>query len=208
VVLGNTKFFLQWLIDKIDHSLIEHYQVFTFTSDPSCLLRLALSKSPGDITLSGGLKIQKGESVGEFHLWNEHLPKLPPRGADLAWGLKTFHLLHRSFILLARYIERDHRFDEIRAFKGEWTFLPNLLKNYNFTLALRLGFDVVPKNYFPRRLNRFKEFWENVFAWALVWRHNPQGLRGRNLLRSHRCWLWMSRPTLTGIVNKVSSADK
>ncbi len=105
--------------------------------------------------------------------------------------------------MLAQYLERDHRFDEIKAFKGEWTFLPSLVQNYNISLAHRLGFEVVPKNYFPRRFNKFKEFWENLFSWALVWRYNPRGLRGRNLLRSQRHWLWMSRSTLTKLITEV-----
>ena len=41
-------------------------------------------------------------------------------------------------------------------------------------------------------LGRFGEFWENFYAWWLMWAFNAASLRHRRLLHMRRAELWMS----------------
>ena len=66
-------------------------QIFSssFTDDPACILRVALSVSARDIVLNDDVRIARGAPVLELHFWNERLPVLPRRGASLEWGIEA-----------------------------------------------------------------------------------------------------------------------
>jgi len=165
-----------------------------FTSDPECILRLALKTSGEKTVLDGGKVIEKGEPVGELHFWNEHLPPLPPDGADLEWSKLFVQKMRYSLALLAEYVEQDPRFLKVRAFRGEMAF-PGKRKKQLEEVARRLGFTTYVKE---RRhfLDRFTEFWENFYSWALIWAFNPPSLKKKSLLSLRRCRIWMTREKL------------
>jgi len=54
--------------------------------------------------------------------------------------------------------------------------------------------DVVPRPL--GRLGRFGQFWENLYAWALMWAFNAPSLHRKQLLRLQRTEVWMSRQRL------------
>ncbi len=169
------------------------YHVREFTQDENCILRIALGRSAKDMTLSDGTRIEKGEVVGELHLWNERLPRMDEEGPSLQWALTTYRLWRASLKKLTAYLENDPQFENIRAFRGESALLKDDLEGS--ALFERLGFDLVRRNR-TSRLERFAEFWENLYTWWLVWTFNPGSLRSKNLSRMERAQIWISRRAL------------
>ncbi len=169
------------------------YHVREFTQDEGCILRTALGRSAREITLSDGTRIEKGEVVGELHLWNEHLPRMDEEGPSLEWALKTYRLLIASLKRLAAYLEDEPQFESVRAFRGEAAFSKESLEGS--ALFERLGFDLVRTDR-AGKLKRFGEFWENVYAWGLIWTFNPGSLRRKEFFHLERAQLWISRQAL------------
>lgn len=169
------------------------YHVREFTQDENCILRIALGRSAKDMTLSDGTRIEKGEVVGELHLWNERLPRMDEEGPSLQWALTTYRLWRASLKKLTAYLENDPQFENIRAFRGESALLKDDLEGS--ALFERLGFDLVRRNR-TSRLERFAEFWENLYTWWLIWTFNPGSMRSKNLSRMERAQIWISRRAL------------
>jgi len=169
------------------------YHVREFTQDENCILRIALGRSAKDMTLSDGTRIEKGEVVGELHLWNERLPRMDEEGPSLQWALTTYRLWRVSLKKLTAYLENDPQFENIRAFRGESALLKDDLEGS--ALFERLGFDLVRRNR-TSRLERFAEFWENLYTWWLIWTFNPGSMRSKNLSRMERAQIWISRRAL------------
>ena len=164
-----------------------------FTQDEDCILRIALGRSSKEIILSDGTRIEKGEVIGELHLWNEHLPRMDEEGPSLEWALKAYYLWRGSLRKLAAYLEDEPRFDHVRAFRGETAFLREDLEGRAW--FKRMGFDLIRADR-NGKLKRFGEFWENLYIWWLIWTFNPGSLRGKDLLRMERAQLWISRQAL------------
>lgn len=168
--------------------------VYEFSDAEWCLLRVATVKSPANVTLSDGTVIAKGEIVGELHLWNEHIPSMPRSGPDLAWGLRAYSLLVRSFRLLAQHSARDPRLHGVRAWHGKSSFLPKGVAAPD--MLTRLGFDVVRDSKtasFPRR---FADFWDNFYWWMLAWTFNPASLKRKDFFKLERWDVWISAAKL------------
>jgi hypothetical protein len=177
----------------LDSLLRRAYRVWEFTQDENCILRVALGTSAKDMTLSDGTRIEKGEVVGELHLWNEHLPRMDEEGPSVEWALKAYHLWRVSLKKLTAYLENAPQFESVRAFRGETAFLRDDLEESG--LFERLGFDVLRRDR-RDKLGRFGEFWENLYTWWLIWTFNPGSLRRKDLFRMERAQLWISRQAL------------
>jgi hypothetical protein len=177
----------------LDALLRRAYRVWEFTQDENCILRVALGTSAKDVTLSDGTRVEKGEVVGELHLWNEHLPRMDEEGPSVEWALKAHRLWRASLKQLTAYLENDPQFASVRAFRGETAFLRDDLEES--ALFERLGFDLVRRNP-PGRLRRFGDFWENLYTWWLIWTFNPGSMKAKGLMRLERAQLWISRRAL------------
>jgi len=119
--------------------------IHEYSGDPDCLLRLSLVRSRRRAVLVDGTEIREGHVIGDLHLWNERIPKMPPQGPTLSWAVTLRRRLERSLELLAQAVECDERYRTVRAFRAVGTFA---LKRGGGTpsplgaasLAERLGF--------------------------------------------------------------------
>jgi len=177
----------------LDSLLRRAYRIQEFSRSEDCILRLALGRSKEDVILPDGTRITKGEPIGELHLWNEHIPPMPAKGPDFGWGLMFYRRLIRSLRELAVYVEHEPKFKAVRAFRGEIAFDPQAHRRP--ALFARLGFDFMRPAH-PSPLRRFGDFWENLYAWSLIWTFNPGSLRSKRFWRLERCQLWISRQAL------------
>ncbi len=177
------------LIRAFDGWLRRRSGVFEFTDDPACLFRLQLVHAPRDVRVRG-VDIPAGTPLVGLHLWNEHVPPIPPTGADMAWGLRTYRMLARSLREVAAYLPRDPRLTDARAVWGVTVLIPLPDDPGGGGLIRRLGFEVLP---YHGALGRFGEFWENFYTWWIMWTYNPASLRGRTMAGLRRQEMWMLR---------------
>lgn len=186
---------LRSMVRGLDVLLQRRGGVQEFTQDEECILRIALTTYRKDFQFSDGTKVQAGDKICELHLWNEHLPPMPTEGPDLRWGVRFYRLAVKSLGSLAVHIATGD-LQDIVALGGQMAFLEKDDSPVLSGVAPELGFDVVDLAAQAGRWRRFTHFWENIYAWALMWTFNPGSLRGKRFLRLHRYRLWMSRRTL------------
>jgi hypothetical protein len=183
------------LVRGIDLLLRRAYGVCEFSQEEGCILRLALRRARADLTFSDGTAVRRGDLVGEFHLWNERLPRMGPDGADLAWARSFLERLVHSMSLLAAYVESDSRFDSVQAFRGEMAFALAHIETIE-RLAHGIGLDFMRPSGAASPWGRFAEFWESFYSCMLMWAFNPPSLRGKGLLQLRRYQVWISREKL------------
>ncbi len=187
---------LRGFVLGIDRMLCRRLGIREFTADARCLFRIARERAESDVSLSDGTRIAAGEPLLEVHLWNEHLPRLPARGSDLAWAARAARLTDHSLRLLAAHVAADPALRDIRALHGRMALPAPRARDAPFALARRMGFDVRPLG--GGGAARFYEFWKNVHLCALIWAFNPGRLRNLRggILRWSWFDLWMSRDLL------------
>ncbi len=182
----------RWAIRRLDALLRSARGVYEFSSDPDCLLRLALGNSGREVVLADGTRIAAGERIGELHLWNERVPPMPQAGPDLCWAVTMRLGLVYSLQLLAAHVENDPDWEDVRAFRGETAVDAQRGETHPFT---HLGFELQPLELVGP-LKRFTDFWENLYTWWLIWTFNPASLRSKHFWGLQRRQLWLSRATL------------
>ena len=175
------------LIRRFDAALRQAQGVFEFCDDQACLLRLQLSCSRRDLLLGQGV-LPKGSAVLELHLWNEHIPAIPPGGPDLVWASQTRRLFINSLHAVGQQIGVNPRLANIQAVGGISVLLTAGDRASGEHMIQRLGFDILP---YHSRLGRFGMFWENFYSWWLMWAFNPASLNHRKLIRLERVEFWM-----------------
>ncbi len=175
------------MIRALDAILRRALGVFAFRDDEDCILRIRFTTAPHPLPLPEGT-VPRGALVVELHLWNEHIPPLPPEGPNLAWAVRVRRMLIHSFRLLAAYLEAHPQGRDIRALGGVTVLLAPGGRPAGERLIRRLGFVVLP---YHNPLGRFGEFWENLFTWWLMWTFNEASLRHRQLLRLRRTEVWI-----------------
>ena len=176
------------LIRSLDATLRQVQGVFEFSDDETCLFRMQLTHSRGDLLLCHGI-LPKGAAVLELHIWNEHTPKLPPSGPDLVWANRTRRLLINSLYAVGQQIETNPRLVNIKAVGGVSVLLSSGDRSSGERMIQQLGFNTLPHH---NRLGRFGAFWENLYSWWLMWAFNPVSHKHRELLEMQRVEFWMS----------------
>ncbi|MGC8780946.1 MAG: YkoP family protein [Anaerolineae bacterium] len=176
------------LIRCFDAFLRRALGVYEFCAGPDCLLRVRRIALSRPLTLNGET-YPAGTAVIELHLWNEHLPPLPPDGPTLSWAVQTQRRLKDSFRMLARQMPDDPRLADAQLVAGI-TVLP-LAGAHAGSVKLfeQLGFTILP---YRNPLGRFGEFWENLYTWGIMWAFNAPTLAGRRLLGLRRSEVWMT----------------
>jgi len=192
---------LRRTIGAIDALVRQARGIREFCSAERCLLRVSIGRSHADLTLSDGTSIHRGETVGELHLWNEHVPEIPAQGPDLTWARTFQRRLTFSLSQLAITMQTDPDFRDIHAIRGENSFLgrygPRMTR-----IAGRWGFDLLCPGETERAWQRFRNSCENLYAWLLIWAFNPSSIRETSPERLQRNQLWMSRRVLLGKYGK------
>jgi hypothetical protein len=179
----------------VDGFVARGFGVWCFTDRPDSILRIALMRNTEYVKLSDGTVIAPGEQVGELHLWNDHLPHMPPSGPDLAWAKVTWRKWLHSLGELAAYVEKEPSLAHIRAFHGETVFLGKATLPWVATLQ-RIGFDVTVLPAPHTFGERFVAFFRNGYAWTLIWTYNPGSLQRKDFSHLERFVMWISRKQL------------
>ena len=188
---------LRALVSRFDIFLRRQGRVLEFSNDADCILRIAVGMCGKHMELSDGTTIRPGEKVCELHFWNEHIPPMSAEGPDLKWGLEFYRLAITSLRSLADYLPTDQALADVVALRGQLALAGGDGKLSLASAATQLGFDVLNLTLQAGRWGRFKQFWENIYSWALMWTFNPGTLRRKQFLGLNRYELWISRSRLS-----------
>jgi hypothetical protein len=182
----------------LDAHLRRSLGVFTWTEDPECILRLALTRARAGHTFADGTVIEAGDPLVEIHFWNERLPAMPGTGPDLRWARAMYRAFATSLCLLDGYLEATGNRDlaAAQALHAETGFLTSQALDGGATILQRLGFEVERPRRHTGAWARFGEFWADFYSWLLIWTYNPASLQHKRLLSLERSELWLSRRTL------------
>jgi len=179
------------LIRGFDTWLCRRNRIFSFCTDPDCVLRLQFSPAPHAMQIEG-MTISRGKTVLAMHIWNDHLPHVPPEGADFRWAVKTLRMYRYSLHLAARYVGQNASLPTFHAVMGQTSLFPPPAQISSSHPMQRFGFTVIP---YRGPLGRFGEFWENFYAWWLIWAYNPVSALHWNIFKAHRSEIWMTAQT-------------
>jgi hypothetical protein len=179
---------LRALIRRFDAFLCRIYGVYEFTEDKDCILRLCRTTVHHPVSLPG-ISVHPGDAVVEIHLWNEHISPLSAAKPSMVWASRTLRQMRYSLHLVAGQVQHDPRLEDVRALCGITSVLSSEHNPNRPDLMERLGFTSLPCY---NALGAFGEFWENFYAWGIMWTYNPLSLRSRRLLTTRRTEIWMS----------------
>lgn len=182
-------------VRALDTLLRRAHGVCEFSAEHDCILRVGIGHSERDVHLADGTAIARGERIGELHLWNERLPRMGARGADMHWAVAMRRGLSHSLRLLAEHVQDDPTWNDVRAFRGETAMEPRWIDPSGRDVLGRLGLELQPRRA-GSCLRRFGDFWENFYTWWLIWTFAPGSLRNKRFRQIQRCQVWVSRPRL------------
>ncbi len=173
------------LIDSLLSAILD---VYGFSDDPECILRIQLRETSHTVSI-GSYVISKGEPVLALHAWNERMPKLPEDGATMEWALRLRRMMVHSFRLVAKEMQNDKEYSQVCAVCGKSALFSFTDHTGGIRLMQRLGFTVLP---YHDPLGRFGEFWENLFSWWLMWAYNDVSLQSRQFFHLQRSEIWIT----------------
>jgi len=189
---GSARVEAGWLrrsIFGLDAHLRRQYGIVEFTARPDCILRIAPAAAEQMLVLSDGTRIQPGDPLLDLHLWNEHVPAIPPNGVTLRWAAAAAHCVRASLRTLAAETGAGH-VPNFVALRGCPRFDGRLLQ----APFVGCGFDtIVETTHSPGEW--VHELGEACLVAMLLWAFNPAGLGHAHLMRARR-FVWMSRTRL------------
>jgi hypothetical protein len=190
-------------IHLLDRILRRATGVFEFTDDPDCIIRTRVGRTPHMLALPER-HVLAGEKALEIHLWNEHVRPIPPGGATLSYAVWVRRAFVSSLEQLAHYTQATNDLADLAAVGGVSVLVS---PQYAGGMAWmeRLGFTILP---YHSPLGRFGEFWENVYAWWLMWAFNPASVRHRNALSMRRSEMWMTAEAFLARYGADDEADR
>lgn len=192
------------VIGMVDGALRSYYHIVEFTDDPACVFRIGRTQAVRALMLSDGTEIRMNETIGTLHFWNEHLPPFSRSGPDIHWAVEMRKRVRRSFAELARFIETDADWREIRAFRGEAALSSRLGEVQLRRVARNYGLERVPVT--PSILRQLHEFGECFSAWGLARAYNPTALSRQRFFRRYQ-ELWISRASLVARYDTPAPAN-
>jgi hypothetical protein len=179
---------MRFIIHAIDWILRRCNGVFEFCDHPDCVFRVSVGLSKYPLRIPDG-EMPVGTKVLELHFWNEHLPPMPSSGSFIGPAVKLRRRVASSTQRLAEAIENDPRLAGVRAVGGVTPLFTAGDNSPAEGIFRRLGFFVTAHQN-PR--GRFMEFWEEVYAWFLMWAFTPGNQNRRSLSGLKRSDFWIS----------------
>jgi hypothetical protein len=177
----------------LDAAIRVYYGIYEFTSDPDCILRVAMARARTPVALADGTRIELGERVGTLHCWNEHFPRYPVGGPDLGWACAIRRKVRISLCELADHVADEPGWRDVRALCAEAALSTRLGWPQVQRVAERYAFERVAPGV--SLLQRLHALGEGLTLWGLTRAFNPAALPHQPFLRDHH-QLWISRASL------------
>jgi hypothetical protein len=173
--------FLGYAVFGLDRWLRQRQGVFEYTSNPTCLFRVARAEAELDIALSDGTHVYPGVPILNLHLWNEHVPPMTKYGATIQWARQMSRAMDWSLRELAGYLARSRDLCDVVAIRADMRVATRERRKKLASIAEHFGFEPVPAAH----SNWLHSFGENILMFFLVSVVNRPALRSDILRRDH-----------------------
>jgi hypothetical protein len=176
------------IIHTLDRLVRRSSGVFEFCNDPDCVFRVSIGVAAYPLRVPDG-EILPGAKVLHLHFWNEHLPPVPDDGPRIGTAVKLRRMVAHSAKLLADSMMNDPRLAGVKAVGGVTPLFSPGDNSAAEWIFLRLGFSVTP---YRNPWGRFMEFWEERYAWLIIWAFTDRNKSQRRSSGLRRSEFWIS----------------
>jgi len=180
---------------RIDDELRRRNGVREYSSDPQCVFRMQPDVARRDVTLADGTVMRRGDKLILIHLWNEHVPEIPPGGPTLVWGRKMACMMARSFQQLAEFLAGNPELDKALAIRADLALATSRHTGQLVRIMQHFGFEDVPETGSISWKQQIHRFGENILGLLLVLAVNPESAR-LSILWRERSTVMISRTAL------------
>ena len=175
---------LYQLVFGLDILLRRWYAITEYSVETKCIFRIQLAEIDDIVRLADGTLARPGDRIIDLHLWNEHLPRLPPGGASVSWALEMRRCLEVSLRELAAYLSVHQEFRDVRVLRGHSKLCVSEQCDQMARLCGRLGFEVADIDEPVSLIERLHGFGQNILISLMVLALNAVAIRADTLRRT------------------------
>ena len=183
------------LVFAFDRLLRRRQGVFEYTTHPSCVFRLQISRCTRDRVLRDGTTLLAGQRFAQLHYWTEQMPPIPPGGPSIASGRALHRGIQISLVELARYLRSQPDLGDIQVVFGDVPSGGVEKFDQIGRIMTRYGFEVIPEPDALTVAQKLQRWGENVFI-SLIVAARSIGALHLNTLRRVRVPIYLSRRAL------------
>ena len=183
--------FLRNAIVFLDRVLRRALGIYEFSTNPGCLLRIAVGRVRNGTTLPDGACLHPSDTLIDLHFWNEHFEPLLAGKAHCSRARLICRHLELSMSLLAAYLIEHPEIGATMIHARVVMPLGHRVAKFR-AIAEMYGFNVTISPV--RGMARAHDFCEDFLVRALLWAFNP-GPSKRRQLGLRRADLWIDRNT-------------
>jgi len=188
-----------FIVERVDRLLRNRLQIYEFTDQAACVLRISKNRASSYETLSDGVGIVPGDPLLELHLWNEHLGVAGFDYSVFAGGVEFLNRLRFSLMLLADHANLNEEWTDVKAVHACFaTCLRRPERGFQ-----HLGFTITSP--YRSLSTRAHDFFEAFLIHGLIWAFRPCGKRKRKHPKTlKRVELWLSIERLQDIYSPAA----
>ncbi len=186
-----------WLAQAVfalDSLVLRQRDIIEYSSHPLCLFRVQIAPAQRQLTLRDGTRITAGQPVAELHFWNEHIPRVPRKGADINWARRMQQGIAVSLSELARYLASRPELRDVAAICGDFPGTEAQRQQVSYIMGY-YGFETLDESEPVPLLDRLHRFGHNLLISIFVFACNAAALRFDTLWRV-RVPIYLSRAAL------------
>jgi hypothetical protein len=161
----------------LDDVLRRSNRVNEYCTDPRCVFRMQLDRAEQDFVLADGTRVCHGDNIINLHLWNEHVPVIPPDGPTVAWGRRMSSCMNFSMCRLAAYLACRSEFDRVAGVRFKTAVATASRTGQLLRIMQHFGFEIMPDAAAISWRRKLHEFGENILALLLLTAVNPESAR-------------------------------
>jgi hypothetical protein len=183
------------IIFALDAWLRRRQAVADYSSHPSCVFRLGVTRSHRTLVLRDGTRLKAGQRMIELHFWNEHIPSVPPNGATIRWARQMQKSISISLCELSRHLSSRPDLRDISvicadvpsATRAQCRQIEHIMGYYGFETVMEVE---------PLELHEhIHRLGENILISLTIFAQNAPALRLDTLMRV-RVPIYLSRQKL------------
>jgi hypothetical protein len=183
------------LVFAFDRVMRRRQGVFEYTSHPSCVFRLQISRSTHGRVLRDGTALLPGQRLAQLHYWTEQMPPIPPSGPTIASGRALHRGIQISLAELARFLRSRPDLGDIQVVFGDVPSGGVEKFDQIGRIMARYGFEVIAEPDALTLKQKLQRWGENVFI-SLIVAARSIGALHLNTLRRVRVPIYLSRRAL------------